>query len=255
VKEEIEKKKEEWIHQRRINTTDKDSRLMIMKRKDRWTWYNPQNLTENQFILSTVVPNSAGDVEELIPLLRKFKRNFNQFPEIQLADKWYASEDNYQFLQDNNIKSYIPHQNLQINLNDYLYDSDNDTFEDKQGNIYKFKQNIKKSSGWTQGKRLENHDIKSKIYVSLIDWRKKFIHINHNRHKLCRLNDERLYSEEWRKIYKKRSWCVENVFWNIKANFWFEKFRLRWFEWVQIERNLISLAHNIKKLIAFQAIT
>lgn len=254
VRREIEKKKEEWINQTRINSTDKDARLMLMKRKDRWTWYNPQNLTENQFILTTIVPNSGSDIEELVPILNKFYENFNCFPKNQLADTWYASEDNYEFLESNNIKSYIPHQNLQINLNDYLYDSDNDTFEDKQGNIYKFKQNIKKSSGWKQGKRLENNDIKSKIYVSLIDWKKRFIHINYNRHKLCRINDERLYWEEWRKIYKKRSWCVENVFWNIKANFWFERFRLRWFQWVQIEWNLISLAHNLKKLIAFQVL-
>jgi hypothetical protein len=102
---------------------------------------------------------------------------------------------------------------------------------------------------------LGEKDIKKVVYVTtLSNWKKRFIKINRNWHQLCKNNDERLYSEEWRKIYKKRSWCVESVFWNIKANFWFERFRLRWFEWVQIERNLISLAHNLKKLIAFQTI-
>jgi hypothetical protein len=34
----------------------------------------------------TSVPNSAGDVEELVPLLNKFKETFDIFPEIQVAD-------------------------------------------------------------------------------------------------------------------------------------------------------------------------
>ena len=55
-----------------------------------------------------------------------------------------------------------------------------------------------------------------------------------------------------KKIYKKRSTCVEPVFGNIKANLWFERFLLRWFEWVQTEWNLISIAHNLKKIIKFK---
>lgn len=49
---------------KRINSTDKDSRLMMMKRKDWWNWYNPQILTENQIILTTTVPNSTDDSNE-----------------------------------------------------------------------------------------------------------------------------------------------------------------------------------------------
>lgn len=252
VTHEIEVKKEQWINQTRINTTDKDARLMMMKKKNRWTWYNLQNLTENQFILTTTVSNSASDVEELLPILKRFNEKFNCFPENQLADAWYASEQNYQFLEDNNISSYIPHQAFRIDMNDYEYNELCDTFEDKDWNIFSFKQNIKKIAGWTQWKKLKPEEIKSKIYVSTINWVKKFIHINYDWWNIAKRNDERLYSEEWKEIYKKRSWCVENVFWNIKANLGFEIFRLRWFEWVQIERNLISLAHNLKKLIKFQ---
>jgi transposase len=258
IEKEIKIKKDQWVNQKRINTTDKDARLMLMKRKDRWTWYNPQNLTENQFILTTIVPNSASDIEELVPILNKFYEKFNCFPENQLADTWYASEKNYQFLQDNNIIWYIPHQKLQINIKDYTFHKINNTFEDKEWNIYKFKQNVWKKKWvkrWRPQQALIEDDIKKVVYVTqLANWKKKFLKINRNWHQLCENNDKRLYSEEWKDIYKKRSWCVEAVFWNIKANFWFERFRLRWFEWVQIERNLISLAHNLKKLIAFQAI-
>lgn len=258
IEKEIISKKEQWINQTRINTTDKDSRLMMMKRKDRWTWYNPQNLTENQFILTTIVPNSASDVEELVPILTKFHNTYWAYPKNQLADAWYASEENYQFLQDNKITSYVPHPKLQINIDDYVHNYEKNTYQDKDWNTYNFKQHVRNTKWWKRwrplkSQELEVDEIKKTIYMTILpDWKKKFIKINSSLHQLYKDNDLRLYSEQWKEIYKKRSGCVENVFWNIKANLGFEKFLLRWFEWVQIERNLISLAHNLKKLIKFQ---
>ena len=254
VNNEIKAKKEAWINQKRINFTDKDSRLMMMKRKDWWNGYNPQNLTENRFILLTTVPNSAEDTWELIPALEKFNKKYSTFPKNSLADKWYASEENYEFLEKNNINWYVPHQKTLINIDDYKYDEKLDIYKDKKNNIFKLKQNVRKEKWWTQWKKLKKEDIKAKIYETILkNWKKKYIYINKNWLQLCKNNDSRLYSEEWIKIYKKRSWCVENVFWNIKMNLWFERFSLRWFEWVQIEWNLISLAHNMKKIIKFQA--
>jgi len=253
VKNEIEAKNKAWINQKRINFTDKDSRLMMMKRKDWWNGYNPQNLTENRFILVTTVPNSAEDTWELIPALNKFKEKYNTFPKKGLADKWYASEENYKFLEKNNIEWYIPHQKTLINLDDYKYDEILDIYKDKENNIFKLKQNVRKEKWWIQWKKLKKENIKAKIYETILkNWKKKYIYINKNWLKLCKNNDSRLYSKEWINIYKKRSWCVENVFWNIKKNLWFERFSLRWFEWVQIEWNLISLAHNLKKIIKFK---
>lgn len=214
---------------------------------------NPQNLTENRFILVTTVPNSSEDSWELIPILNKFKTKYNTFPENNLADKWYASEENYEFLEKNNINWYIPHQKTLINLDDYKYNEKLDIYEDKENNKFKLKQNVRKEKWWTQWKKLKQESIKAKIYESVLkNWKKKYIYINKNWLKLCKNNDSRLYSEEWINNYKKRSSCVENVFWNIKRNLWFERFSLRWFAWVQIEWNLISLAHNMKKIIKFK---
>ena len=257
VEKEIQEKADIWINQTRINDTDSDSRMMKMKRKDWWNGYNPQNLTENQFILVTTTPNSAEDTWELIPALKKFNKKYNTYPENNLADKWYASEENYNFLEKNNIRSYIPHQKTVINLDDYIYDETSDTYTDKENNIFSFKQNVRKQKGkkWRPklNEILKEDEIKAKIYETTLKcWAKKYINVNKNWLNFCKNNDERLYSEEWKKVYKKRSWCVENVFWNIKMNLWFERFLLRWFDWVQIEWNLISLAHNLKKLVKFR---
>lgn len=263
VKSEIESKEKAWIKQKRINSTDKDSRLMMMKRKDWANWYNPQILTENQVILTTIVPNSADDSNELIPILNKLKEKFeNTNVKKLLADKWYWNEENYTYLKENEILWYIPHsENNGNSLDNYIYDKKKDIYEDKQWNIFVFKQFMWRLD-WTwkrwrpkkyERKTLKEEDYKAKLYVTKIDWKNKFLYVDINLKKIYKENDDRLYSKEWKEIYKKRWTCVEPVFGNIKRNLWFERFLLRWFEWVQIEWNLISLAHNLKKIIKFKA--
>jgi len=234
---------------------------MQMKRKDWWNWYNPQNLTENQFILTTTVPNSANDTNELIPVLKKFEEKYNQLPEKILADKWYGTEENYKYLEEKNIETYIPHpKHSWVDLENFTYDKKADTYKDKEWNIFKFKQFVW-SLIWRKKWRpkkweiSKEEDFEAKKYMSILsNWKKKYLQIAKNLKNIFKRNDDRLYSEEWKKIYKKRSWCVENVFWNIKANLKFERFSLRWFCGVQIEWNLISLAHNLKKIMKFKTL-
>jgi hypothetical protein len=60
---------------------------MMMKRKDFANGYNPQILTENQIILTSTVPNSANDSNELIPIINKLKEKFkNRNVKKMLAD-------------------------------------------------------------------------------------------------------------------------------------------------------------------------
>ena len=257
LEKEIQKKKDEWISQKRINTTDPDCRLMKMKRKDWWVGYNPQILTENRFILSTRVPNTAEDTGELIPSLEKLKQQYDTFPKQQLADAGYSSEENYQFLEEKDIASYIPHHKAVVKLEDYSYDPTLNTYTDKIWKCYVFQQHVSKKQEWRKrGRpRKEEERAQENIIATLYKYvdktgMKKYLYVNKNWLRLCRENDQRLYMEVWKKLYKKRSWCVENVFGNVKGNLWFERFSLRWFHGVQIEWNLISLAYNLKKLIS-----
>lgn len=260
IKQEIENKKQAGINQERINLTDKDSRLMMMKRKDWWVWYSPQNLTQNSFVIATMVPNSADDSNQLIPLLNKFHEKYNILPKQVLADKGYGNEENYKFLEENNIESYIPHpENNGKKLEDYVYNEENDTYQDKKGNIYRFKQFVWIKKKWKRGRprkeeKQRSEEYKARLYVTqLKNWENKFLYVNKELKELHKRNDERLYSQEWKDIYKKRAWDVENWFWNIKFNLSFERFLLRWFDWVQIEWNFINLAHNFKKMIKMVA--
>lgn len=261
VKKEIQAKKDDWINQTRINDTDKDSRLMQMKRKDWWNGYNPQNVTEKQFIISTRVPNTANDTNELIPSLEKIEKQYWVLPDSILADKWYGTEENYNFWKEKNITTYIPHPRQSwANLDEYEYDKQKDIYKDKEWNIFKFKQFVW-SLTWRKIWRpkkdeiIKEEDFEAKLYFTILEnWEKKYLQVSKNLKKIFKENDDRLYSKQWKEIYKKRSWDVETVFWNIKMNLKFERFSLRWFSGVQIEWNLISLAHNLRKIMKLKTI-
>jgi transposase len=100
-------KKDKKRQRKQICITDNESRLMPMKRKDYANWYNCQIVVEKGIIVWNYVSNSAWDVRELIPSLEKLK-SYGKKPEIILADKWYSSRGNYEYLKENKIEALIP---------------------------------------------------------------------------------------------------------------------------------------------------
>ena len=59
---------------------------------------------------------------------------------------------------------------------------------------------------------------------------------------------EKMETEEAKEIYQMRKIVVEPVIGDIKENYGFTKFYLRGLEKVKIEINLVSIAHNLKKI-------
>ena len=258
-KENKQAKENKKNTRKNINQTDSDSRFQKMKRWDTAQWYNCQIVTENQIIIWNYIAWKPWDKDTLIPSLDKIKNKFNNFPKQILADKWYGTEENYIFLENEKITSYIPHQEYsRANIDDYIYDKKLDNYEDKEGNIFNFKQfvwSLKWRKRWRPKKweKLQEKDFKSKLYISKQEnWKNKYLQIAKNIRSVYKRNDDRLYSEKWKKLYKSRSNDVEAVFWNTKFNLWFERFLLRWLKWVQIEWNLINMVHNLKKIMKFQ---
>jgi len=264
VSDEIEKHRKNWVSMKRINTTDTDSRMMQMKRKDFWNGYNPQIATENQIILASTVPNSAGDIGELIPVLKQIQELHQQQPKQVLADKGYASETNYEYIEKHWIDGYIPHPKLQGklagNLEGWKYDIKKDEYIDPDGNIYKFASHGKRrlKEGETRRKQwrprkediIRDDDFRTKIYKTKVNGgKRKVLKISKDWLEHCKKQDQKLATLEWRLLYKKRCHDVEPVFGNIKRNLKFERFSLRWFHWVSIEWNLITISHNLKKIM------
>ena len=256
VKEIVEKEKQ-GIKQEKINTTDKDSRLMQMKHKDFANWYNMQIMTENQIILTTSISNNACDVKELVPTLRTLKNEYNKMPEKLLADAWYSSWDNYEYLENEDVEWYIPSYNDSPDLNKYKYNKENDIYKDKDGNIYILKQYVGLIWRWRAKKweKLKEWEYKSKLYrTTLPNGSKKFLYIDERWCKYDKIFRERIGSKEWKNILSNRKIDVETVFANIKHNIKFSRFSLRWFNKASIERDIVCIAHNFKKMFCLYLI-
>lgn len=220
------------------NTTDPDSRLMKMKRKDFANGYNVQNITENGFILSNYVGNSSSDQNTLIPTIKKLRNTFQSIPKRLLADKGYSTVNNYSFCEGINIDAYIPPHHESIDILKYKYDKKSNTYTDWQGKIFFFKQNMNRNG------------VKSIVYqyINKKTDKKTYIHVNHDWIKHCKKQKKKLSAPQGKRIYKLRGHDVEGVFGNIKKNLKFTHFNLRGFRGVKTEWNLISIAHNIQKL-------
>lgn len=239
---------------KRVNTTDPDSQLMQMKRKDFANGYNVQNITENGIILSSSVFNTSADQSTLVPSVLKLQST-HQTPRILLADKGYSSEKNYTFCEESSIDAYIPTNHQKVDLSKYTYNPTEDTYTDQQGRLYKFKQNYGRRDGKNlRGVRNRKHyhdEYKSTCYEYTDEntHKKKYLSVSRGWQRHVEKQKEKLSTEEGRSIYKKRMHDVEGVFANIKRNLNFTRFNLRGFAGVTAEWTLISLAHNLKKLL------
>lgn len=222
VKRAIERKAQEGIKMTRINATDPDSRLMQMKRKDFANAYNPQLATENQFIIATTINNAASDIRELIPVLKTIEKDYGVKPKKVLADKGYASVENYDHLNEKEIDGYIPHPEFGQDIKGWKYSEKKDEYIDPDGNIYTFKQHVfeKKPGEMKRGRGRPRKDelpdvsnLQSKIYqTKMKDGKKKYVSISKNWNDHCKSQDEKLSSREGKELYQKRCHSVEPVF-------------------------------------------
>jgi len=258
VLNEILEKEKQGINQSRINTTDKDSRLLQMKHKDYANGYNMQIITENQIILTTDISNNACDVNELISSVEKLKNEYWENPVKLVADAWYSSWYNCEYLEENNIKWYIPLQNDEkSDLSKYIYDEQLDEYTDEEGNIYILKQYVWTHWRWRLKKweKLQEWKYEGKLYrTTLPNWKKKFLKVDAKWHKYKEIFKQRIISQEWKYISSRRKVDVEPVFGNIKHNLKFTRFSLRWFRKASIERDIVCIVHNLKKLFSLSII-
>ncbi len=69
--------------------------------------HNVQIVTENQFSTHYDFYPNPGDTLTLIPFLDEFKERYDKYPEKNVADAGYSSEENYEFMEKNEIKAYV----------------------------------------------------------------------------------------------------------------------------------------------------
>jgi transposase len=220
-------------------SSDPDARLMKMKRGDFANGYNVQIMAEQGLVLASHVANTSADQGLLVPTVRTFKEMHGTSPIRLLADKGYSSEANHRFCEEERIDAYIPIHQEPADLTKYAYDEAGNVYTNREGHRYRFKQRMN---------RRGNQTILYE-YVNQRTRKKKYLCVTPGWQRYTRQQREKLTSSEGRQIYKQRRWDVEGVFARIKHNLRFTSFRLRGFNGVRNEWNLISLAHNLKRMI------
>jgi transposase len=92
--------------------TDNDATFMRMKEDHMLNGqlkpaYNLQISSNNQYIVNYSLHQTTADTTTLQEHTTIYKEQYNTTPELIVADAGYGSEENYQYLLNNNIENYV----------------------------------------------------------------------------------------------------------------------------------------------------
>jgi transposase len=227
--------------------------------------YNLQITTQNQFILNYSLHSNPTDTKTLIPHLQQFKKLYNQLPKEITADAGYGSEQNYEFLEKEDIEAYVKYNYFHLEQKkgkhaknefhqDYLhYNAEKNCYYCPIGQQMDHKKTLKTRSeaGYEktvdvyQAQNCKGCPLRSRCHKSNYNRR---IEVNHRLNKLKAQAKNRLLSEKGLENRSQRPVDVEAVFGNLKQNKGFKRFMLRGLEKVEIEAGLLAIAMNLKKV-------
>jgi transposase len=263
---------------KQMNLTDKDSRLVRSKGRYEFS-YNGQCATENQVILNYHLTNQEADIDQLIPMvegLEAIARPLNGKEEYPLegskiiTDSGYDSGKNLSHLKDRKSDGYVANQMSSVYEKEKSGEMDTRPFTKDKFSY----QETDDQYVCPMGERLypvERRTSKRSTYIRH-EVRYKGQSCRHCRHQsecarskdgkrqICRILeydpyreeiDNKLRTDEGKKIYRKRQSDIEPVFGQMKLiTFGHACFLLRGFEKASGEFGLACIVHNIRKIIS-----
>ena len=248
--------------------TDTDATFMRMKEDHMKNGqlkpgYNLQVSSNNQYIVDYSIHQTTADTTTLETHLDEHKEQYGQYPNVVVADAGYGSEQNYVYLEANDMEGYVKYNYFDKDQHDaYIkkhpfaadqlyYNKEQDRYYCPMGQPMQnigtthkttatgFKQNITRY----QAANCEGCPLRGACHKSKDN---RIIEINHSLNEHKRRATERLISEKGIYHRKRRPVDVEPVFGNIKYNHGFRRFMLRGKEKVAIEAGLLALAQNLR---------
>ena len=267
--DEYEVKEEILDGRNSYSKTDNDATFMRMKEDHMKNGqlkpgYNVQITTNNQIITNYDTFANPTDTLTLPSHIESFKQLYGQVPETITADSGYGSEQNYEYLEENNCTAYVKYNHFHQELHgkrlkkypfatEHLYyNQDHDYYVCPIGqhmnNIGTYTR--KNDNGFEQTiTRYQAKNCKGCPLRGVCHKAKgnRIIEVNHNLNKHKKKAREKLTSEQGIAHRKQRATDVEAVFGNIKQNKGFRRFMLRGKEKVTTEFGLIAIAHNLMK--------
>lgn len=249
--------------------TDPDATFMRMKEDHMLNGqlkpgYNIQIGTENDFIIGVTVHPNPTDTKTMIPHLKRVKEKLGKLPENIVADAGYGSEENYEYLSEEELNAYVKYNNFHweklkknrenIFLVDNLkYDEETDSYTCPAGRLmpHLYRKRYVTEAGYET----------FRDYYRCVDCSDcplagqckssegpRTIRVSHKLNGLKRKANDLLCSEKGIKLRKRRVCEVEQTFGRIKGCWGFRRFLLRGKPKVTVEWMLLSIAHNITKI-------
>jgi len=251
--------------------TDPDATFMRMKEDHMRNGqlkpgYNLQIGTENQFILGYSLHQRPTDTRCLVPHLEHVKDLLGKLPETVIADAGYGSEENYAYLDQENLTPVVKYATFHkersrawkadvSKLENWTYDETQDEWVCPNGQHLTFQYESKGKTASGYPTRLRHYRSPN---CSECPLREKCTTRAGNRE--IRVNlpfywakqkaKEQLLSEEGKQLSVRRMIEVESVFGQIKHNRGFRRFLLRGLPKVTLEVGWLCLAHNLLKKAA-----
>lgn len=232
--------------------------------------YNVQIATENQFITNYYLFARPGDTTTLIPFLDNSKQKYGFQSEKVVADAGYGSEQNYDYLEENNIDDFVKfpyfhkEQKRAFKNNPYYkdnlhYNKDGDFFICTMGQrMTKISTTKTKTDSGYESKvstykaiRCEGCPMRSSCSKGESE---RTVSINHNLEKHRDRSRTNLKSFEGLYHRSKRPIEPEAVFGQIKFNKQFNRFLTKGLKGTTIEFGLVAIAHNLAKMIKYKKI-
>lgn len=252
-----------------LSRTDPDATFMRMKEDHMLNGqlkpgYNWQITTQDQYILGYTLHQTTNDTATLASHMESLKESLGQLPETLVADAGYGSEENYEYLENNNIEAYVKFNNFHKEqtkkwkenphrVENLHYSEELDCFYCPMGQPMEFIGNkshktalgYKQSYKRYQAQNCEGCPMRGPCHKGK---KNRIIEVNPRLVRYKQMVREKLNSEEGLQYRSQRPVDVEAVFGNVKYNHGFKRFLLRGLEKTEIEAGLISLAHNLRKM-------
>ena len=249
--------------------TDSDATFMRMKEDHMLNGqlkpaYNVQISTENQFISHYDFYPNPTDTLTLIPFLNGFENRYNILPDKVVADSGYGSEENYEFMQVNDIEPYVKfnyfhkEQKKAFKKNGFLsqnlyYNADEDYYVCPMGqHMNKIgKKRSKTASGYTSTATIyEAKNCKGCPLKCLCSNAKgnRRVEVNHNLNRHKQKARELLTCEEGIYHRSQRPIEPESVFGQTKSNKHYNRFRHFNKDKVLMDFAIFAIAFNLGKL-------
>jgi transposase len=251
--------------------TDHDATFMRMKEDamnngQTKPGYNLQIGTENQFITDFALFPNPTDTLTFIPFCNSFMKRYCHFPLKEVADSGYGSEENYRFMEENDMEAFVKYNRFHIEQRpryvqdpfrqeSFYYNKDEDYYVCPMG------QHLRRigtrmgrtASGYVtqsaryRAQRCEGCPLRCRCFKAKGN---RTIEVNYrlNGYK-CKAR-ERLTSEEGIRQRGRRCIEPEAVFGQIKYDMAYKRFRHFGKDKVTMDFAFFAIAFNLKKMCA-----